>query len=58
MRQMRQARRAEVGLTEEFGRRWGGGEQPARWRSDGRGWLSRVGKTPALTYRPVRGRGR
>jgi hypothetical protein len=34
-RQMHQARRAEVGLTEEVGRRWGGGKRPARWRSAG-----------------------
>jgi hypothetical protein len=37
-----QAKRAEVGLTEEVGRRWGGGKWPTRWRSGGRaapaGW--------------------
>jgi hypothetical protein len=32
---MRRARRAEAGLTEEVGRRWGGGEWPAQRRSDG-----------------------
>jgi hypothetical protein len=43
-------------LTEEVGRWWGGGEQPARWRSDDEGRLSRAGKTSALTCRLVRGR--
>jgi hypothetical protein len=37
-----QARRAEVGLTKEVGRRWGGGERPTRWRSGG-GRLQRGG---------------
>jgi hypothetical protein len=39
-------------------RRWGGGEQPARRRSDGGGWLSWARKTPASACMPVRGRGR
>jgi hypothetical protein len=33
---MHRARRAEVGLTEEVERRWGGTEWPTRWRSGGR----------------------
>jgi hypothetical protein len=54
----RRARWEVVWLTEEVGRRWGGGEQPTRQRSDGGEWLSRAGKTMASTCRPVRGRGR
>jgi hypothetical protein len=58
MGRMRQARWDVARLTEEVGRRWGGVEQLARRRSNGGGRLSREGKTPALTCRPVRGRGR
>jgi hypothetical protein len=32
---MHRAKRAEAGLTEEVGRRWGGGKRPARRRSGG-----------------------
>jgi hypothetical protein len=32
---LHRAKRVEAGLTEEVGRRWGGGERPARRRSDG-----------------------
>jgi hypothetical protein len=35
----RRARRAETGLTEEVGRRWGGGKWPARRRSMAAGSL-------------------
>jgi hypothetical protein len=57
-RLMRPARWEVARLTEEVGRLWGGREQPARRRSNGGGRLSRAGKTPASTCRPVRGRGR
>jgi hypothetical protein len=53
-----QARGEVALLTEEVGRQWGGGEQPTQQRSDGRGRLSRAGKTPVSTCRLVRGRGR
>jgi hypothetical protein len=34
------------------------GRAPVGWRSDGGGWLSRVGEDSGIACRPVRGRGR
>jgi hypothetical protein len=43
---MRRARRAEAGLTEDVGRRWGGRKRPARRRSNGGGRLGVTGEAP------------
>jgi hypothetical protein len=47
------ARREMAQLTEEVGRRWGGGERPARRRSEDGSW-----RCSALPYGSVSGRKR
>jgi hypothetical protein len=49
VREVRRARRMVARLTEEVGRRWGGGERSARCHSDGGGWLTMAGGDPMLS---------